>query len=851
MAPSLGCGGLFRRQSSSSSDPSKAEWRRKSVKLREGTFLHGELQVDIQEARDLPDTDNFLCNIKRCLGQEKDVTDPYVAVQLDSTRIITTSVVYNNLCPQWNEFFRVSVCHYAKKLLFRVKDQDELGTEMVGEVSISVQELLDKPGMKIHGWQDIIDDQRKVQGQLFVKVLYRPYLEEDEGADFACRDCYFPLRDGNRVTLFSCARNVDFEHRIPLDAAGSSCCGYSPPSLWIDVFRSIVASERFIYITGWSVHVKIKLLRGDDRRLLKCQSELNACGLTLGELLKKKAESGVRVLIMIWGETTSIMGTHDTETENYFKGTGVYVARVGRQSKTREVKDLEAHFTANLGYSHHQKAVILDAPVHGGHNRQPDQMKGNGENGENCLRGEESKGPRRIVAYVGGIDLTDGRYDTPSHHLFRTLPTEHRDDFYQPCEPQIKANVGPRLPWQDIHAKIEGPAARDVMINFVERWGKERPLNSRLLMQDVRLPDYDFSPLSHLPDSEAWNVQVFRSITSDAARFQLENETSFTTKKGRSVDNSIARAYTAAIRRAERFIYVENQYFMGSAYGWLDDQDVHCYNVIPMEITQKICESIDAGRRFTVYIVIPLHPEGIPTDNAIQEMLHWQKRTMHMMYSRIAHALHIKGIKAHPTEYLMFFCLGKKERTCDVPTADLAHPPMASRAAKLRKSRRLMIYVHSKLMIVDDSYILTGSANINQRSLDGDRDSELAIGAYQPHRRGGGCSSGGGGGEVFLFRMSLFREHLSRSDPVLADPRSEACASFVREAALQNWRDFEEKEGEPEGHLLSYPIDVIVNIDDDVPVVQLLARTNNKRFPDSKAKILGKAARSIPNKLTT
>ena len=46
-----------------------------------------------------------------------------------------------------------------------------------------------------------------------------------------------------------------------------------------------------------------------------------------------------------------------------FQGTGVYVARVGRQAKTREYKDLEAHFTANLGYSHHQKAVILDAPA--------------------------------------------------------------------------------------------------------------------------------------------------------------------------------------------------------------------------------------------------------------------------------------------------------------------------------------------------------------------------------------------------------------------------------------------------------------------------------------------------------
>ena len=68
------------------------EWRRKSVRLREGEFLHGELLVEIQEARDLPDTDNFLFNIKRCFGQEKDVTDPYVAVFLDHTRIITTSV---------------------------------------------------------------------------------------------------------------------------------------------------------------------------------------------------------------------------------------------------------------------------------------------------------------------------------------------------------------------------------------------------------------------------------------------------------------------------------------------------------------------------------------------------------------------------------------------------------------------------------------------------------------------------------------------------------------------------------------------------------------------------------------
>ena len=65
--------------------------------------------------------------------------------------------------------------------------------------------------------------------------------------------------------------------------------------------------------------------------------------------------------------------------------------------------------------------------------------------------------------------FSDGRYDTPEHSLFGTLLNEHKDDFYQPCEPSIRPLQGPRMPWQDIHAKVEGPAARDVMINFVER----------------------------------------------------------------------------------------------------------------------------------------------------------------------------------------------------------------------------------------------------------------------------------------------------------------------------------------------------------------------------------------------
>ena len=218
---------------------------------------------------------------------------------------------------------------------------------------------------------------------------------------------------------------------------------------------------------------------------------------------------------------------------------------------------------------------------------------------------------------------------------------------------------------------------------------------------------------------------------------------------------------------------------------------------------------------------------------------------MQMMYTRIAQAIHSAGLSTHPTEYLMFFCLGKKEAVCDLPE-DLKQPRFGSRAAKLRKSRRMMIYIHSKLMIVDDTYLLVGSANINQRSLDGDRDSELAVGVCQPD-----FVSQPNYGEIFKFRMSLFCDHLNRMDPVFADPNSEDCFRLINELASKNWRDYEDKNGQPEAYLLIYPVDIAVVTDEDIPIVKLSAKTKDKCFPDTKAKILGKPAKSIPNKLTT
>eukprot|EP00122_Pirum_gemmata_P015028 Pgem_evm1s14037 len=57
------------------------------------------------------------------------------------------------------------------------------------------------------------------------------------------------------------------------------------------------------------------------------------------------------------------------------------------------------------------------------------------------------------------------------------------------------------------------------------------------------------------------------------------------------------------------------------------------------------------------YIVVPMHPEGIPEESAIQEILRWERATMKMMYKRIGHALHEMNSHEHPMNYLRFFCL--------------------------------------------------------------------------------------------------------------------------------------------------------------------------------------------------
>ena len=80
------------------------------------------------------------------------MTDPFVDVHLGNARLAKTSVVLNDLNPQWNESFQVNICHWAVSLNFEVRDKDHAYAEYTGAVKIPLSNII-SAGVSGMVWQ--------------------------------------------------------------------------------------------------------------------------------------------------------------------------------------------------------------------------------------------------------------------------------------------------------------------------------------------------------------------------------------------------------------------------------------------------------------------------------------------------------------------------------------------------------------------------------------------------------------------------------------------------------------------------------------------------------------------------
>ncbi|XP_063866961.1 uncharacterized protein LOC135104027 [Scylla paramamosain] len=714
--------------------------------------LHGDLEVEVVSGERLMDKDLFLqCILK------KDRSDVWASVSLGSIPILTTGIRKDANDAVWGERVTIPVCDAADYLDITVWDKDPTRMQLVGTGRMQ----LGSPDMEWKKESAVYLD--KKAGIVNMKVRYTPAAHARKKGIEVPR-AYFPMRQGGTMTFYQDAHSTELPG-ITTTKEGA----------FEAIADAISGAKKFIYISAWS---------------LWTDTELRRDGQKLGDLLKLKASEGVRVLLLIWNEKFSailckdFVGTFDEETDDFFSNTCVCVEKVRREIDSNFIHE-EIHEAI---WAHHQKVVVAD--------------DGQGD----------------LVAFFGGLDLTKGRWDTPNHELFTTLNKEHRGDFHNGFI-ELKESNGPREPWHDVHGRLTGRAAIDLLRNFEERWMRQVPDKTNLLVQNLQEDLLRAQEGKEANHGTVWQMQVVRSIDRNSAEFCSERIGVLDHTNGMVVDTSLYRALVRLIRKAENFIYIETQYFVGSDMAWSQEQNAGARNVVPLEIAQRVVEKIQAGEAFRVYVVVPMIPEAGVKDpitvSLIKTLLHYQFLTIQMMYKRIGEALREAGSDLHPTDYLVFLCLGKKESQERVREA-LGGQKLrkGSEEWEWRQKSRFLIYVHSKMAIADDTHIILGSANFHERSLNGTRDTEVAVSARQivlnkNNSEGVAVSDG----EVAMFRKRLWAEHtcgLSETEEPLQNPSSLRAIRRIKDLGDESWKCFlhGKPNEESKNRFLTYPLQV-------------------------------------------
>ncbi|XP_057806057.1 phospholipase D zeta 1 isoform X2 [Salvia miltiorrhiza] len=326
--------------------------------------------------------------------------------------------------------------------------------------------------------------------------------------------------------------------------------------------------------------------------------------------------------------------------------------------------------------------------------------------------------------------------------------------------------IEPKLNGFNAQHDHHGQPSRSTKTSFCFRKSKVEPLIPDMPMRgfvdDLDSLDIQREFSSHVKKSgpevsemEWWEAQERgdQVVSSDeigqvgprvSCRCQIIRSVSQWSAGTSQIEESIHKAYCSLIDRAEHIVYIENQFFISGLSG-----DETIQNRVLDALYRRIVRAHNEKKCFRVIVVIPLLPGfqgGVDDSGAasVRAIMHWQYRTICRGHKSILHNLYeFLGPKTH--DYISFFGLRAYGRLFD-------GGPIATS----------QVYVHSKIMIVDDRYALIGSANINDRSLLGSRDSEIGVliedNEFVDSLMGG--KSWKAGKFALSLRLSLWCEHL-------------------------------------------------------------------------------------------
>ncbi|KAM0506840.1 hypothetical protein ACHAPB_002907 [Verticillium nonalfalfae] len=445
-------------------------------------------------------------------------------------------------------------------------------------------------------------------------------------------DSFFPERDGNIIKWYVDGRDY----------------------FWA-VSEALEAAQETIYICDWWLSPELFLRRPPhDNQQWR-----------LDQVLKRRAEAGVKIYVTVYREVEAALTCNSAHTKHALHGLCPEGSPGYGNIKVMRHPDhnvLENAADMTLYWAHHEKFIVIDYRM----------------------------------AFIGGLDLCFGRWDTQTHALAdvhpegvknevwpgqdfnnnRVMDFKNVDDWKQ--NELSKTRYG-RMPWHDVSMGVIGPCVYDIAEHFVLRWnfikrdkykrddrydwiqlaGRTGEDEDLVGVQRPKHPvgEYLMHPLTPL---ETKNLENRGTVHAQIVR------SSDDWSSGILLDHSIQNAYSKTILEAEHYVYIENQFFI-TATG---EHQSPVHNTIGLAIVQAVLRAAEEKRKFRIIVCLPAIP-GFAGDLR-DEAAMGTRAIMDYQYKSICRGEHsifgqIKAKGVNPREYIFFFNLRSYDRLVTTP----------------------------------------------------------------------------------------------------------------------------------------------------------------------------------------
>lgn len=315
----------------------------------------------------------------------------------------------------------------------------------------------------------------------------------------------------------------------------------------------------------------------------------------------------------------------------------------------------------------------------------------------------------RKLAFMGGLDMCFGRWDTNSHAIADAHPSNLNDIIF-PGQDYNNARVydfedvsnwennkldrtkHSRMGWSDISISLQGHIVDNLVDHFVDRWAfiwnekyKEKdPGKYALISADAPSRDRGYGDNASYPESDNYetpfhfrqHARRFLGDTDDvdhdnrsrsgehprrSMKVQLVRSCS-QWSAGHDTEASIAEAYIEIITNAKHFIYIENQFFITAT----SNAQKPVENKIGKAIVDRIIRAHREGEKFIIFVTMPAVPAfagDLKSDGALgtRAIMEYQYFSINRGGNSIMECLQRAGIE-NPSDYIRFYNLRNYDR---------------------------------------------------------------------------------------------------------------------------------------------------------------------------------------------